>query len=577
MSWKKLLVLPVVLFGFALDADAVTYNCQKQRFDWNLFDNRDNKDYLYASSGDRDNFTGLYCGHKSTKGCDTNVQVLLLGAHYWDGSLKSGPTVYSCHNTGINDWSVNPDGLNSIRECSTLSGYQKLGTNNGVTYYCKNLQGNVCVAMPNTDEFCYANPEMSDCLSASGTKVVNGQCQCTEDDYVWDANQKKCVLNPQIVRQRCADMGKHMDGDVCKCDDRDYFDPEVKQCLPKSKCNKSATICNSQVINMENFGNSSATGGSATATATAKAKVDMSENVQRTLCQAAAQLSDVNLRATWDDILKVCKCDNADYYWDGMKCVSRQTQAGGGNGGNNPVKPGSTLTCKQKRAHGPWDGIACCDLPSRGVNGAKWSNNQCICNDPNKEFKNNNGVGQCIPKNGGANVPEPEEESCECSGEEKTLLQMVEIGCNGNEAAIKVVNSMKESCDKHMCDSKSYKIDATQLVTVFTNCFQNAPKTPSADDLAAQSKKRITTAMEIVRKAQGNMDTSVWKTAEGNFNGARLASDSIAGVVLGTAGGLITSNVVKKNQIKNGFEDIMCTVGGQAVGSYGDQIVVGIK
>ena len=72
-------------------------------------------------------------------------------------------------------------------------------------------------------------------------------------------------------------------------------------------------------------------------------------------------------------------------------------------------------------------------------------------------------------------------------------------------------------------------------------------------------------------------DASVWKTADGKFNVARLASDSIAGVVLGTAGGIITSNVVKKNQVKRGFDDVMCTVGGQSVADWGDEFRVGIR
>lgn len=79
----------------------------------------------------------------------------------------------------------------------------------------------------------------------------------------------------------------------------------------------------------------------------------------------------------------------------------------------------------------------------------------------------------------------------------------------------------------------------------------------------------------IHKKFSGNI--SVWKNADGKFNTARLASDSIAGVVLGTAGGLITSNVVKKNQIENGFEDIKCTIGGQNVAAWGDQFRVGIQ
>ena len=56
-----------------------------------------------------------------------------------------------------------------------------------------------------------------------------------------------------------------------------------------------------------------------------------------------------------------------------------------------------------------------------------------------------------------------------------------------------------------------------------------------------------------------------------------MLSDSIAGVVLGTAGGLITSNVVKKNQVEDGFEDLQCTVGGQVVAGWGDEFRVGIQ
>lgn len=73
------------------------------------------------------------------------------------------------------------------------------------------------------------------------------------------------------------------------------------------------------------------------------------------------------------------------------------------------------------------------------------------------------------------------------------------------------------------------------------------------------------------------LKTSVWRNAEGKFNTARLASDSIAGVVLGTAGGLITSHLVKKNQVKTGFEDVQCTVGGQKVADWGDEFMVGIR
>ena len=87
----------------------------------------------------------------------------------------------------------------------------------------------------------------------------------------------------------------------------------------------------------------------------------------------------------------------------------------------------------------------------------------------------------------------------------------------------------------------------------------------------------IQDAINTLDKISKNFEDSVWKTAEGKFNTSRLISDSVAGVVLGTAGGLITSKVVKKNQVENGFEDIECSIGGQKVADWGDQFRVGIQ
>lgn len=90
-------------------------------------------------------------------------------------------------------------------------------------------------------------------------------------------------------------------------------------------------------------------------------------------------------------------------------------------------------------------------------------------------------------------------------------------------------------------------------------------------------KKDFATSVAKLESIAGQIKTTVWKDTEGNFNTSRLISDSVAGVVLGTAGGLITSSVVKKSQVKNGFEDINCTVGGQVVSGWGDQFNVGIQ
>ncbi len=67
---------------------------------------------------------------------------------------------------------------------------------------------------------------------------------------------------------------------------------------------------------------------------------------------------------------------------------------------------------------------------------------------------------------------------------------------------------------------------------------------------------------------------SVWKNKEGKFNYARLASDSIAGVALGAVSGLITSNIIKKNQIKNGLEDLACESDSKTIAQWGDRFTI---
>lgn len=91
------------------------------------------------------------------------------------------------------------------------------------------------------------------------------------------------------------------------------------------------------------------------------------------------------------------------------------------------------------------------------------------------------------------------------------------------------------------------------------------------------SAQRIRNIVANIKGMTADLDVSAWKDKHGNFNTSRLLSDSVAGVVLGTAGGLITSHVIKKNQLKGGFEDIKCTVGGQVVAEYSDDFMVGIR
>ena len=88
---------------------------------------------------------------------------------------------------------------------------------------------------------------------------------------------------------------------------------------------------------------------------------------------------------------------------------------------------------------------------------------------------------------------------------------------------------------------------------------------------------KVASAMSILNAFSSGADVSVWKNADGKFNGVRLASDATAGVVLGTAGGLISNSLIKKSQVEKGLEGVACTVGGQVVADYGDEFSVGMQ
>ena len=115
-------------------------------------------------------------------------------------------------------------------------------------------------------------------------------------------------------------------------------------------------------------------------------------------------------------------------------------------------------------------------------------------------------------------------------------------------------------------DFKYATATASQTVTVYME-----------DYTASNYATLINNAYAQISSMASTFDRSVWRNANGEFNTSRLVSDTVAGVVLGTAGGIITSNIIKKNQLNNGYEDLQCTIGGQVVAGYDDQFTVGIQ
>ena len=168
-----------------------------------------------------------------------------------------------------------------------------------------------------------------------------------------------------------------------------------------------------------------------------------------------------------------------------------------------------------------------------GASFARWENNQCVCVDKRQIYSS-------VTKNC---ITNPEVTKCD-----------------------KVADA-KWTGDKCECIKQGYELKDGK-------CVKGAALVSSEQK---ESRTKITSVYNKLNAMSDDFKVSVWKNADGNFNTARLASDSIAAVVLGTTGALVTSNIVKKNQVSGGFEDISCQVGGQTVAGWGDQFSVGIQ
>ena len=145
---------------------------------------------------------------------------------------------------------------------------------------------------------------------------------------------------------------------------------------------------------------------------------------------------------------------------------------------------------------------------------------------------------------------------------------------NENQRA-KVIELIKEATKQL---SEGQRDQVQDMISSYVNPLVSALKQEDADNAARdKSRDKVNSAMSVLNAFAAGEDASVWKNADGKFNTARLASDATAGVVLGTAGGLISNRLIKKNQIKKGFDGISCYVGGQIVADYGDEFTVGMQ
>ena len=248
---------------------------------------------------------------------------------------------------------------------------------------------------------------------------------------------------------------------------------------------------------------------------------------------------------------------------------------------SEPVKPGFCDKYKQ------WDKRYACCLAGKDTEwkGKDLSNDgTCVCKDGSKwEYNEKTKRGKCVAN--GTPVPPAAEEECVYEYDVTFVCK------HGNETTTyheqgslplkKTQMAGFDDCDEF---NKRFSTDSDKWKELFGDlCNDNAEsETPVVTPAPASSGPSDTEINNAQSTLKGFFDSakknaSVWRTAEGNFNGARLASDITAGVVLGTVGGVVSGVVIKKNQVKKGFEALHCTVGGQKVAEWGDEFSVGLR
>ena len=285
----------------------------------------------------------------------------------------------------------------------------------------------------------------------------------------------------------------------------------------------------------------------------------------------------VNMRASVDG--KSCECINDNYEYNAAAKQCKETEAS-----VQARKDADAAKAAQEKQ------AACTQ------SGGAWSNNACACNK-NKNLKTENNICVCISADferdalnncvktnlaqqrercaaAGNDVAYWENNSCRCRNVDM-IWQNDRCVINPNKAICDNMDDAKWLSGECVCNDSDYVYNNGKCVKTDDAVAREAAAQLTANQ--NESRGKITTLSTTLKEMQEGFKVTVWRNEDGTFNTTRLASDSIAAVVLGTTGGLVTSHVVKKNQVNKGFDDIQCTVGGQSVAGWGDEFRVGIQ
>ena len=481
----------------------------------------------------------LVCGHKGTDGCNDGTYVSVKNG-IPDGKSSDTP-IYYCHASGINMWIDEP--VSSIPDCEIKELSKLLGEFDGNNVYYELGDGEAL------SDFCKINlaDAESTCINSGGTWDSN-VCNCSglvEKAGGLDVSPCKCVYD--LV------LGPDLNGNnPNKCWPKPYLD---RKCLKRNGSND--WYC---PYYPGDYGDHSETNPN---------YYFWKQNDKWCNCDDWAKNKRICINGDHAEYRDNCECpgfaleatkaayESGNYEWDfdnnGFVCIKPSTKF-------NYLACSSDSDCtgidNKKRPylhstawHCAWQsaGVRVCTATAC-ENGWTPINGYC------QEDKTAQTPQQ--PEN--TNEPSASNAQTETKTTvKKTCTDLANMDSNCNCVVLgTVVRGGKCVCSDGNKEIKNGRCEWTAKYI-------------------AGLESDLDSKFNGLTATIGGFEKNVWRDENGEFNTARLASDSIAGVVLGTVGGIVTANLVKKAQVKQGFEDIGCYIGGQSVAGFGDEFNVG--
>ena len=533
MKIRNFLLTTLFIGTVSNTAFAATYHCKYQS------DTASTNATLKFPSGN------LICGHHGTDGCKDGVYVS-VSAGIPTGHSDIIP-IYKCNATGRNNWE--PIGVGTIRDC---------GPNALPNYLGKFLDAYVYYADDNNakiSDFCkvYDYLAKDNCIT-SGGEWDNDKCDCSGSTGTLEKNG-----NQDISPCKCKsdlELGADLNGNNhYKCWPKPYLN---KKCLESSFDNY--WVCPDYI------------GMSGHHYETNPPYYFFTLADKDCTCDDWTNNSRICINGDHAEHRPNCNCPGFSY--DAVKTayVNGNYEWGRDNDGFGCMEPATKYNYQPCSTDADCTGID--NTVSPYLHSTAWH-----CREQNPGVKVCT-VADCddgwIPKDGYCQENKLQDQTPE---PQTTNPNIPPVPVSNTTAPS--VASTRTCADPNMDSNckctrvpKTVERNGKCVCTDLNKEIKNG-KCEYTATYVSTLQSDINNTYDSLRATMSEFKVNVWRDADGNFNTARLASDSIAGVVLGTVGGIVTANIVKKSQVKQGFEDMKCSISGQSVASFGDEFTVG--